>query len=501
MHEALISQLSQLDFLRVLSRTSASQYDKTGKTVPQIGADLGVDALIEGSVLRADGRVRITVQVIEVASDRHLWAESYERDLVDIIALQREVAEAIVEELRGELAPDATVDAQLTEAPPQAPTDPEATDAVMMGRMALADLAGGALFTASGLDSVARHFQRAIDRDPTFAAAHSGLAQVYLMRTLASGGVPSAEGILAAKESATQALVLDPNSRESKEVLAHVELLGSSALPEGAGGPFVPEVRLGADSIGVVIVGNEEKPMVSVTEPGRQIQIAWARREAESESPGTQMRAARRFASIGMPDEAREVLLHVVQMDPRNFQAWDELEQMHRVLGDLDEVVALWRTRTAGAGRGRAAPSAPGDPSAASIEELERAVARDSSAGYWRWRLQELQGRQGRGLPASPVELAAAHAGVGDGDRALSFLEQGVRAGDPRARSIRTDPVWDPYRRDLRFTRALAQAQGWGPPPRIGRGGDTGRDGGRGGSGGAPDAAGRGGVRPQGRSR
>jgi TolB-like protein len=490
MHEALISQLSQLDFLRVLSRTSASQYDKEGKTVPQIGAELGVDALIEGSVLRAEGRVRITVQLIEVLSDRHLWARDYERDLVDIIALQREVAQAVVQELRGELAPDLTVEAQSA----AAPVDPEATEAVMMGRMTLADVAGRARFAASSLDSAAQYFQRAILSDPGFAPAHSGLAQVQLMRLLSAGGAPSREQIREVVESAKQALALDPDSRETQEVLAHAGLLDPEGVSElMVGGPFAPDVRLGPDSIGVVIVGSEETPMVSLTEPGRQIEIALARREAESESAGAQVRAARRFASIGMPDAARDVLLRVVRVDPRNAPAWDELEQVQRAMGDLDAVVELWRSRSREAPRGGSGRGGPPPPSAASIAALERAVARDSSAGYWAWRLDELEARRRRGEPVSRLELAAAHAGLGNADRALTLLEEGARSGDPRVRSLRTDPVWDPYRRDPRFMGVMARLEQMGPPSGSRGGSRRGPDGprewdgrgsGRGGTGG-----------------
>ena len=186
MHEAITSQLSQLDFLRVLSRTSAEQYDKTGKSVPQIGQDLGVDALVEGSVLRAEGKVRITVQLIEAATDRHLWAADYERDLVDIIALQREVAQAIAHEIRG-MQPD-VASADMSAAAPVS-SDTVAMDEMMRGRMILSE--GGTTVSPSVLDSAAVHFQRAILRDPEFASAHSGMAQVHLMRSLASG-IPSA---------------------------------------------------------------------------------------------------------------------------------------------------------------------------------------------------------------------------------------------------------------------------------------------------------------------
>jgi TolB-like protein/tetratricopeptide (TPR) repeat protein len=488
MHEALVSQLGQLDFVRVLSRTSSEQYDPTGKSAAQIGEDLGVDALVEGSVLRAEGKVRITAQLIETATDRHLWSGDYERDLVDIIALQREVAQAIVQEIRGELRQPSAAEALSAQVLP--PGDPVATDEVMRGRMVLSEGVQDVGFGSSVLDSAAAHFQRAIGRDPQYAPAHSGLAQVHLIRGLTSGRVPSADEIRAAVASAQQAFQLDPENREVREVLAHVQLF---TPPEPPGGPSdlpaAPEaptlvVRMGADSMGVLMIGGEEVPMVTRTEAGKQLQMVFAKREMGSEESSQLLRAARRFSAMGLYPQALPILEGLLEKDPRNQEAWDELEQLHRLAGDLDAVMDLWRERT------REIPSrAQGAPS---VQDLERAVRADGVRGYWSWRLEDLQARQrsGRGGPVSYVELAECYAGLGNRDRALDLLEQGARAHDPRLRGVRADPVWDPYRRDERFIRVLAQADEVRQGPQQGRDEPGRRDGGRGNSGrGRPQGA------------
>lgn len=453
MHEALISQLSQLDFVRVLSRTSAAEYDARGKSVPQIGAELGVDAIVEGSVLRAEGRVRITVQLIEAAADAHLWAQDYERDLVEIIALQREVAEAIAREIRGELQ-----GAQGTEVSVQAlVADPLAADELLRGRMALAEGTMEAGSASNLLDSAAAHFQRAIGRDPTLAPAYSGLAQVLVMRSLVGDTGVAMDDVRRAAESVRQALAIDPGSREGREVLAHIEML---RLPEGPGSPsesFAPKAGPGADSASVELLEGEEPSIVALTEAGRQLQVALARREAGSASPAMRLRAARRLSGAGLYDQAIGLLEDVLERDPRNPQAWDELEQVHRLRGALPEVVEVWRART------RALPErAPGAPS---IAELEQAVEEEGERGYWRWRLEDLEARLrwGQGPPVSSIELAACHAGLGDADAALALLERGAREGDPRIRTVRSDPVWDPLRRDPRFASALAAGETAGP--------------------------------------
>jgi len=471
MHEALISQLSQLDFLRVLSRTSAVQYDPTGKSAPQIGAELGVDALIEGSVLRADGRVRITVQLIEAATDRHLWARDYERDLVDIIALQREVAEAIAQEVRGELS-EPPADALRTAQVAASLVDPAAAEEVMRGRMVLSEGPPGVSPTGRALDSAAAHFERAILLDADFASAFSGLAQVYLLRGLAQGGTPDPADLLAAANSARRALELDPGSREVQEIFAHVGVLGEPGSPPAA--PATPPAaRVGAEPAGTPAVADAERAMATVTEAGRQIQVAMALREADTDDPSAQLRAARRLSFTGLHDEARAILRAVLTANPRNLEAWDELEQVQRIQGDLGAVVALWRDRLRQANEGRG-------PGAPTLDELRQAVQR-GPAGYWEWRLAELEARQRRGVAVSPIELAAAYAGIGNTAEALTRLEQGAEAGDPRLRSVRSDPVWDPYRRDERFMAALQSSDGdrggpgrAGAPPAPGRGGGQG---------------------------
>jgi len=488
MHEALISQLSQLDFLRVASRTSAVQYDPTGKSAPQIGAELGVDALIEGSVLRAEGRVRITVQLIEAATDRHLWARDYERDLVDIIALQREVAEAIAQEVRGELS-GAPADDLLTARVTASLVDPAAAEEVMRGRMVLAEGPAGVSPTGGALDSAAAHFQRASLLDPDFASAFSGLAQVYLLRGLAQGSAPDPADLLAAANSARRALELDPDSREIQEIFAHVALLGDPGSPPPV--PVAPPAaRVGAApgaTVATMAPAGTEQPMASVTEAGRQIQVAMALREADTDDPSAQLRAARRLSFTGLHDEARAILRAVLTADPQNLEAWDELEQVHRIQGDLGAVVGLWRDRLRRANESRG-------PGAPTLDELRQAVQR-GIAGYWEWRLAELEGRQRRGVAVSPIELAAAYAGMGDQAQALTQLERGAEAGDPRLRSVRSDPVWDPYRRDGRFMAVLQGSEGSrGAPGRPGAPQASGRGGQGGGQGGGQNA----GARPPG---
>src|SRR5262249_24537253 len=141
--------------LRVISRTSAMHYKGTDKPVPKIAGELHVDAIIEGSILRSGDRVRITAQLVEAASDRHLWAESYERDLRDVLALQDQVARAIADEVSVKVSPS-----KREQLRGRQPLDPVSYDAYLKGR----HLQGWQ--SEEGSQKSLEYFQRAIERNP-----------------------------------------------------------------------------------------------------------------------------------------------------------------------------------------------------------------------------------------------------------------------------------------------------------------------------------------------
>jgi TolB-like protein/tRNA A-37 threonylcarbamoyl transferase component Bud32 len=168
MTEELIATLGRLSPLRVISRTSVMRYKKTDKPLPQIAKELNVDALIEGSVLRAGDRVRITAQLIQGATDKHIWAESYERDLRDILALQAEVARAIAAEIKVQVAPQEQ--ARLASQPP---ANPEAYVLYLQGKV----LEGRA--TDPDNRAAINVLEHAVAIDPNFASAYAALGYAY----------------------------------------------------------------------------------------------------------------------------------------------------------------------------------------------------------------------------------------------------------------------------------------------------------------------------------
>src|SRR5438309_3708363 len=163
--EALITTLAKVGELRVVSRTSAMLYKGVHKSMREIARELDVDAIIEGTVLRVGRRVRITAQLIDAPKETHLWAESYERDLRDVLTLQAEVTQAIAREIRVKLTPQERKHLAQTRA-----VDPEAYEAYLKGRYHWNRR------SRDGLGKATQHFQQAIASDPTYAAAYAGLA-------------------------------------------------------------------------------------------------------------------------------------------------------------------------------------------------------------------------------------------------------------------------------------------------------------------------------------
>ena len=195
--DALTTDLAQIGAIRVISRTSATHFKGSRQTLPEIGRLLNVDSIVEGSVARSEGRLRITAQLIDARSDRHLWAKTYERDLKDILTLQDEVARDIAEEIRVNLSPQEqkrlTADRR---------TNPRAYDAYLRGRYLWNQRNAEAIAKAVG------YFEQAAREDPGFAAAYSGLADCY------SVGWGAKRDLHLAEEYARKALSLQPDLAE-----------------------------------------------------------------------------------------------------------------------------------------------------------------------------------------------------------------------------------------------------------------------------------------------
>jgi TPR repeat protein len=190
MTEMLTANLAQISGLRVISRTSAMQYKGAHKSLPEIARELNVDAIVEGSVLSSGGKVRITAQLIYAPDDLHLWAETYDRSLSDVLMLQSEVARTIADRIEVALTPKEEL--QLTGA---RRVDPVAQDAYLRGRYYWQERDTA----PENLKKAFEYFQQALERDPRYALAYVGIAQYYsvlpdLLAFDAGRGVPEGQG-------------------------------------------------------------------------------------------------------------------------------------------------------------------------------------------------------------------------------------------------------------------------------------------------------------------
>ena len=220
MTEQLITDLSKIRALRVISRTSVMRYrGARKKPLPQIAQELGVQAVVEGSVMRSADKIRITAQLIQAQGDQHLWAESYHRDLKEVLDLQREVARTIADQIRvtvttaerARLASGQTV-------------DPEVHELVLRGQYY------ANRFTEADLNQAVGHFEKAVAKDPNHAPAHAGLAFVY--RLLSSNFRPPREVMPKARAEAERALQLDEALTDAHVSLAFVLLYYEWDWPE-----------------------------------------------------------------------------------------------------------------------------------------------------------------------------------------------------------------------------------------------------------------------------
>jgi len=249
MTDELITELAKVSTLTVISHTSVERYKETKRTLGDIAHELGVDAVVEGTIMRSGDRVRITAQLIDARSDKHLWAESYERDLgrseghayegtvVDLIRLQSEVARSITDEIAESLKPQTN----MFPSTPQRAVAPEAYDLYLKGLYFSGRLSPDNLQKAYG------YFNQAIEKDRSFAPAYAGLAEAYGWAAGLSF-LPAQVALQKSEVAATKALELDPNSGMAHHAMAWVKYARYWDFP-GAEREFQRAIELNRNSV------------------------------------------------------------------------------------------------------------------------------------------------------------------------------------------------------------------------------------------------------------
>ncbi len=400
--EELISVLSQIDGLRVIARTSVAQYKATSKPVSRIGAELGATSVMEGSVRKAGNRLRITLQLVDVATQEHLWSESYDRELDDVFAVQAGVAKGVAESFRLRFSP---AEKRRAQHPPS--SSPEAYTLTLKGRVALQ--------RANTRDEFLRAlecFLGAVGKDPWYAPAHVGLASSY--HHLADRGDPDIDRPLdKAKDAAAAALRLDPDSAEAHCEMASV--LGHECNWAGAEHELRKALELNPN---LAYARAEYASFLHYT--GRFDEgIDQARRAIELDpmSADAQLRAGEAYLAAGRPAEAAGHYRNALEIAPQYAAS-------HVCLGEAE---VLLRAPDEGLRQIQEGLSLTGGTSAWYLAILAWAYSVTGKPDEVIRILGALEEREKKGEKVERA-LAATYAVAGAADQALHRLEDAFAA-------------------------------------------------------------------------
>jgi tetratricopeptide (TPR) repeat protein len=431
MTEALIAELAQISSLRVISRTSVMHYKGSGKSLTQIARELNVDGIVEGSVFQDSQRVRITAQLIEAATDRHLWAKSYERDLRDILALHSEVARAVAREIKITL----TADEEMRLATSRS-VNPAAHEAYLKGQYHLQKYKMGGSERAEDLiRSSIEYFRQAIELDPDWASTHAALAEAY--HFLASGySLP--EFYPKSKASALKALEIDETVANAHGSLAFV-LHNYDWDWHAAEREFRRELELYPNSAlwawGVAIffksAGRYEEA------------ITWYKRAEERNPLSLVVKAqlGHTYTAAGRYNEAIAHLQKTLELN-QNYK-WARYYLADTYLRKLMYQEAITEAQKA------VAIDAKIDESLAQLGYAYAVAGRREKA------LKVLDQFEKRHADQFVNELAALYIALGKKDAALALLQQAFEERSPDLLSIRYSPVSDSLRDNPAFQDIL----------------------------------------------
>ncbi len=427
MTDELITQLAKISSLKVPSAASVVRYKNTSASASEISRDLKVDAFVEGGVVRTGDRIRVTAQLVDARTDRHIWAEDYQGDLRDILVLQNDIATAIAHSVQAKIDPPNSSTVSL---PRQ--VDPRAYDAYIRGRgywfrSKTANAAPGDIEKSGEL------FQQAIQYDPAYAPGYSGLANYYGL--MAGGGlIPVKEGWRQSEEASRKALALDSGLAE-----AHCSLASKMLFYDWDWPGAEREIRRGLElDTHYAELHNLYSHLLAYT--GRFDQsIAEARRAGELDPMGERfavqraLRFSRRFdlfltevAIVFAQDPARihEERAWVYKAKKQHAEEVSETDLQLRIEGCI--------------------PCA---------DRLSHAYSHTGYPGWLREKLKQLNGDSNG--DAMTFEHAELYAAMGNSDLAIQYLNQGFREHTAQLLRLQLNPAYDDMRTDPRFQELI----------------------------------------------
>ncbi|MFC2166102.1 protein kinase, partial [Acidobacteriota bacterium] len=429
MTEALITELSKISALRVISRQSVMRYKGSNKPLPEIARELSVDTVVEGSILQVGKKVRITAQLIDAQKDQHLWAQSYERNMQDILALQSEVARAITREIRVAVTPEEN--ARFAKTPR---VNPEAHQALLKARFHFFK------FTGASIRKAIEYLQEAIAKDPNYALPNALLAACYLNLTYFTLSDPR-EYFTKAKAAAKRAISLDDELGE-----AHVTLGWVLALFEYDWPRAEKELTLGLQLNPSFAPGYQIYTNFLVSQGRYDEAITAAQRAVELDpvSPvigqhlGFILYLGRRY------DEAMEQLEKTIALEPNFWFSYERLARVYEAKGMYAE--ALAEAQKAVELSGGEDPIRKGAVGHLLALLGKRKEARTKLAKMLEW---------SKTAYVPPTAIANVYLGLSEEEKAIDWLEKAYEVRDGDNFLLNDLPSYDPIRSNPRFQNLI----------------------------------------------
>ena len=424
--EELITQLSRLepDHLAVIARTSSMQYKGTKKKVDEIGRELRVDYVLEGGMRHEGDRIRVSAQLIRVRDQTHLWAQTYERHLRDILELQSDIAHAVADEIQLQLTPQ-----RRTQLASSRALDPDVYVAYLRGRYFWNQRG------TEGLRKAIAHFELAVQKDRAFAPAYVGLADCYNLLSM-NDVAPPDEAFPKAREAALKALALDDTLGAAHTSLGYTRFRFDWAWDE-AEREFRRAIALDPGYATAHHWYGEFLAALGRFEEG----LAELHRAVELDPLSLIINADLGWFldNAGLSDRALQQLRRTIDLEPNFAPAHLYLGQVYERKGLYAQATAAYQ-RSADLSRSRSRPAALGHLYAISGNRAEATKIIDEL-------LQQPH--------PSPVAIAIVYTGLGDLDRAFEWLERGYRERSDWLIYLPSYPFYDPLRGDPRFKDLL----------------------------------------------
>ena len=429
MTEALITELQKIKSLRVISRTSVMQYKKVQKLLPEIAKELGVRAVVEGSILRSGDKVRVTVQLMQASPEKHLWANTFDRNMQDILALQSDVAQAIAREIRIAVTPDE--EARLTKS---YQVNPEAHDAYLKGRYYAYK------FTPEAVKKGLEYYEQAIEKDPNYAPAYAGLAVTYFFLGQPLDALPSREALSKSSAAATKAVELDDKLAEAHTALATAKLFYDWDWA-GAEREYKLALELNPNSADAhtdyaVYLGVIGRHRESIAEIQRALDL-------DPFNLSVRALVGELFYYGREYDRAIEKLQKTLELDPNFTRAHIVLWWVYEAKGMYSEAVAAYQKYLSLTG-----------VSPEEIAAVGNAYAAGGIRAVHRWLLETAIEDSKQGYVRS-MYFASTYAALGEKDQAFAWLEKAYHERDGQLMFLKVDPPLDNLRSDPRFTALL----------------------------------------------